>query len=251
MLNEVNTLPGMTSYSRYPRMMAAAGVPLCGCDRPDRVVDADGSATMKDDFAFVDERVPGMRWDAKYATWDNFTGKPVDGYRVNRIVGTTRVVRSPRNALEKRPTPWASACFCGTVIARNGPSIASGAGQSSQRTAGRSCGTTRTSTGPRCSTTGYVAAKSGHSRGSTVDLTLYHLATGELVPMGGDHDLMDRDLASRRHADHAGPKRRTVDTCARSWTACGFGSYDREWWHYTLDRRTISRHLLRLSDHAR
>jgi D-alanine--(R)-lactate ligase len=27
-LNEVNTFPGMTSYSRYPRMMAAAGVPL-------------------------------------------------------------------------------------------------------------------------------------------------------------------------------------------------------------------------------
>lgn len=29
-LNEVNTLPGMTSYSRYPRMMAAAGLPLAG-----------------------------------------------------------------------------------------------------------------------------------------------------------------------------------------------------------------------------
>ena len=27
-LNEVNTFPGLTSYSRYPRMMAAAGVPL-------------------------------------------------------------------------------------------------------------------------------------------------------------------------------------------------------------------------------
>jgi D-alanine--(R)-lactate ligase len=27
-LNEVNTMPGMTSYSRYPRMMAAAGVPM-------------------------------------------------------------------------------------------------------------------------------------------------------------------------------------------------------------------------------
>jgi D-alanine--(R)-lactate ligase len=26
--NEVNTLPGFTSYSRYPRMMAAAGIPL-------------------------------------------------------------------------------------------------------------------------------------------------------------------------------------------------------------------------------
>jgi D-alanine--(R)-lactate ligase len=28
LLNEVNTFPGMTSYSRYPRMMAAAGLPL-------------------------------------------------------------------------------------------------------------------------------------------------------------------------------------------------------------------------------
>ncbi|MEU0530862.1 D-alanine--(R)-lactate ligase [Amycolatopsis tolypomycina] len=35
-LNEVNTLPGLTSYSRYPRMMAAAGVPLG--DLIDRIV---------------------------------------------------------------------------------------------------------------------------------------------------------------------------------------------------------------------
>ena len=35
-LNEVNTLPGMTSYSRYPRMMAAAGLPMA--DVIDRMV---------------------------------------------------------------------------------------------------------------------------------------------------------------------------------------------------------------------
>lgn len=35
-LNEVNTLPGLTSYSRYPRMMAAAGLPLG--DVLDRIV---------------------------------------------------------------------------------------------------------------------------------------------------------------------------------------------------------------------
>ncbi|NGO67220.1 D-alanine--(R)-lactate ligase [Streptomyces boncukensis] len=35
-LNEVNTLPGMTSYSRYPRMMAAAGLQLS--DVLDRLV---------------------------------------------------------------------------------------------------------------------------------------------------------------------------------------------------------------------
>ncbi|MFV2176256.1 D-alanine--(R)-lactate ligase [Actinomadura sp. LOL_016] len=35
-LNEVNTMPGMTSYSRYPRMMAASGLPLS--DVIDRLV---------------------------------------------------------------------------------------------------------------------------------------------------------------------------------------------------------------------
>ena len=43
---------------------------------------------MHEDFVFVDECVTGIRWDAKYATWDNFTGKPVDGYLANRIVAS-------------------------------------------------------------------------------------------------------------------------------------------------------------------
>ncbi|MCB5873770.1 M15 family metallopeptidase [Blautia producta] len=32
--------------------------------------------------------LPGVRWDAQYAAWDNFSCKPVGGYRMNRIVGT-------------------------------------------------------------------------------------------------------------------------------------------------------------------
>ena len=40
-LNEVNTLPGMTSYSRYPRMMAAAGLPFA------EVIDRIVSLTLK------------------------------------------------------------------------------------------------------------------------------------------------------------------------------------------------------------
>ena len=80
---------------------------------------------------------------------------------------------------------------------------------------------------------GYVAVKSGHRRGGTVDLTLYDLATGELAPMGGDHDLMDpvshhgatgitdAEAANRQHL-------RSI------MEACGFMAYEREWWHYTL-----------------
>jgi D-alanyl-D-alanine dipeptidase len=82
---------------------------------------------------------------------------------------------------------------------------------------------------------GYVAAKSGHSRGGTVDLTLYDLATGELAPMGGDHDLMDR--VSHHGAigitQVEGRSRRRLRAIMED---CGFDSYDCEWWHYTLKR---------------
>ena len=61
---------------------------------------------MKDDFVFVDEFVSGIRWDAKYATWDNFTGKPVDGYLANRIVGTRALCAALERAREKAAVPW-------------------------------------------------------------------------------------------------------------------------------------------------
>jgi hypothetical protein len=95
---------------------------------------------MRDDFVFVDDLVPGVRWDAKYATWDNFTGRPVDGYRVNRIVGTRALCE-------------ASACSSGTAIARNELSTASYGGPSSPRTAGRNNGTIPALTGPTWSRT--------------------------------------------------------------------------------------------------
>ena len=48
----------------------------------------------------MDEAVPGIRWDAKYATWDNFTGSPVDGYLANRIVGTMALCAALQAAQE-------------------------------------------------------------------------------------------------------------------------------------------------------
>jgi D-alanyl-D-alanine dipeptidase len=188
--------------------------------------------TLQAEFVFVDELVPGIRWDAKYATWDNFTGKPVDGYLANRIVGSRALCSGLERARDKaeslgfglllwdgyRPQRavdcflrWSQQPDDDRMKLRHHPNIAR----------------------PEMFERGYVAAKSGHSRGSTVDLTLFHLATGELADMGGDHDLMDpishhgavgisREAAANREA------LRTV------MEACDFSAYQPEWWHYTL-----------------
>ena len=218
-LNEVNTMPGLTSYSRYPRMMAAAGLPLS--EVIDRLVSLAlaGKRPMNRDFVFVDECVPGIRWDAKYATWDNFTGKPVDGYLANRIVGTMALCAALQSGAGSSRIRSASDCSFGTAIARSAPWSAFCAGRSSRKTAGRSSGTIRISSRAELFEKGYVAAKSGHSRGSTVDLTLYHLATGELAPMGGGHDLMDPISHHGARGDHAGRSEEPCALCVPSWRA--------------------------------
>jgi zinc D-Ala-D-Ala dipeptidase len=187
---------------------------------------------MNNDFAFVDELVPGVRWDAKYATWDNFTGKPVDGYLANRIAGT----RALCGALARARESAASIGF-GLLLwdgYRPQRAVDCFLRWSAQPEDGR----TKLRHYPNISRAdmfqkGYVAAKSGHSRGSTVDLTLYHLATGDLAPMGGDHDLMD--LIS--HHDASGitqAEARNRQYLRSLMEASGFSSYDCEWWHYTL-----------------
>src|SRR4029450_1433568 len=75
---------------------------------------------------------------------------------------------------------------------------------------------------------GSVAKWSGHTRGSSVDLTLYDLATGELVPMGGDHDLMDAvSHHGARGITHAEARNR--QRLCSAMEASGFRRYDCEW----------------------
>jgi zinc D-Ala-D-Ala dipeptidase len=199
--------------------------PACGLG-PGRIL------IVFDQFVFVDELVSGIRWDAKYATWDNFTGKPVDGYLANRIVGTRALCAALEQARD-RAASWgfglllwdgyrpqrAVDCFVrwskqpedGLTKPRHYPNI-------DRATMFEN---------------GYVSAKSSHSRGSTVDLTLYQLTTGDLAPMGGDHDLMDpiSHHGARGISQFEARNRRYLCSIMED---CGFRSYQCEWWHYTL-----------------
>ena len=187
---------------------------------------------MNADFVFVDELVPGIRWDAKYATWDNFTGKPVDGYLANRIVGTRALCAALHRAQDEavargfglllwdgyRPQRavdrflrWSNEPEDGRTKPRHYPNL-DRAGMFEQ---------------------GYVATRSGHSRGSTVDLTLYDLATGELARMGGGYDLMDpiSHHGARGIAQEEAENRLHLRAVMEM---SGFTAYACEWWHYTL-----------------
>ena len=80
---------------------------------------------------------------------------------------------------------------------------------------------------------GYIASHSGHSRGSTIDLTLIRLADKSDVDMGTPFDLFSpRSSGSDRSVGTQAAANRAL--LAQAMRRGGFYPYGKEWWHFTL-----------------
>ena len=80
---------------------------------------------------------------------------------------------------------------------------------------------------------GYIAKKSSHSRGSTVDLTLLDMSTGKELDMGSPFDL----FSVVSHPDYKGITEQPYENrmmLQRAMVRNGFEPIDCEWWHFTL-----------------
>jgi len=74
---------------------------------------------------------------------------------------------------------------------------------------------------------GYIAEKSGHSRGSTIDLTI------DGLDMGTRYDYFD-ELAHTANPNIRPAARRNRLLLKSVMEKFGFRNYDKEWWHFTL-----------------
>ena len=80
---------------------------------------------------------------------------------------------------------------------------------------------------------GYIASKSSHSRGSTIDLTLLDMKTGKEVDMGSPFDY----FSEVSHPDYKGVAKEQYENrmfLQDIMVRGGFEPYDCEWWHFTL-----------------
>lgn len=81
---------------------------------------------------------------------------------------------------------------------------------------------------------GYISSRSGHSRGSTVDLTLFDMESGKEADMGGTFDF----FGPCSHADYSGELTETQKAnralLRETMLAHGFRGISTEWWHFTL-----------------
>ena len=80
---------------------------------------------------------------------------------------------------------------------------------------------------------GYIAKHSSHTRGSTVDLTLFDRLSGKDLDMGGDFD----DFSERSHPDYQDITEEQYANrllLSKTMKAHGFMPIETEWWHFTL-----------------
>jgi len=84
---------------------------------------------------------------------------------------------------------------------------------------------------------GYIAERSGHSRGSTVDLTLIYLdenKKGEELDMGSPYDFFGK-ISNLDYQDLNAKQDSNRELLQRIMIKYGFRPYAQEWWHFTLN----------------
>ena len=79
---------------------------------------------------------------------------------------------------------------------------------------------------------GYIATKSSHSRGSTVDLTLIK-KDGSFVDMGGTFDLFS-EISHPDYKKLTREQKKNRKILYNAMIKAGFSGIDSEWWHFTL-----------------
>ena len=81
---------------------------------------------------------------------------------------------------------------------------------------------------------GYIAEKSSHTRGSTVDLTLVDRASGKDVDMGSVFDLFN-EISHSDYQDLTPEQLANRLVLRQAMVSHGFVPLTEEWWHFTLD----------------
>jgi len=183
-------------------------------------------------FVDLKKAVPSLVLELRYSGENNFIGKPIDGYEARICYISTPAAVALKSVQEKllpfgfglkifdayRPqravnhfVRWAKDLNDTKMKASYYPDVLKS----------------------ELFDKGYIAARSGHSRGSTVDLTLIDLATGKELDMGTGFDFFSpiswptsKEVTSQQRANRL--LLRSV------MLSQGFRPLEEEWWHFTL-----------------
>ena len=185
---------------------------------------------------YLDTVAPSILQEMRYPTPDNFMGRPVDGYEAPRAILTRQAAEALKQVQQDLATfhlglkvfdayrpqravdnfvRWAGDLEDTTMKWKYYPDVA-------KKDLFRK---------------GYIASRSSHSRGSTVDLTIVSVEEktfGQELDMGSGFDFFG--AVSWPDSPRPTPSQRAHRAVLqRVMQRHGFVPYAKEWWHFTLD----------------
>src|SRR5262245_47683654 len=191
-----------------------------------------GEVGNNDGFVDIKEFIPSVQLDIKYYTTDNFIGSVIDGYDAPKCFLTREAAIALTKVQEE--------------LARNGRALKIFDCYRPQRAVDHFVRWAKDLSDQKMKSKyypsidkenlfrdGYIAAKSGHSRGSTLDLTIVDSESNQELDMGTDFDFFD----PLSHAVNSRIRKSQQDNriALRSvMERNSFKNLEEEWWHFTL-----------------
>jgi D-alanyl-D-alanine dipeptidase len=209
---------------------------------------------MPEDFVYLRDVDPTIQQDMRYAGSRNFTGRPVDGYDAAECV----LARQAAEALKQVQAEVSAGGLTLKVYDCYRPTRAVAAFVAwAKEPDDPLAKTTYYPNLPKSALfPDYIATRSGHSRGATLDLTL--VQSEAMVPGGEDAKPRACTAPQKGHAPDGSLAMGTSFDCfdvkantaaagltaeeqknrallVEAMQAHGFKNYPKEWWHFTLD----------------
>ena len=190
---------------------------------------------LKKGFVYLDEFIPTIVFDLRYGSEDNFTGKVVKGYENVRPISTTEMAKALKEVqiyLELRglglkifdtyrPQKAVDYFFEWSKVKTDTLMKSKYYPNEKKENLFKN---------------GYISKLSGHSRGSSVDLTIIYLLgekAGEEIDMGSSWDYFgEKSSISTTKINLIQQKNRLI--LKNLMEMFGFVPYEKEWWHFTL-----------------
>ena len=164
----------------------------------------------------LETTIPGVKLDIRYHTANNFTDAPLPGYGV------------PGAWLREQPAT-ALAEVQKTLNEQGLGLLVYDAYRPLRGTLGMVAWAHRTDQ-VHLLDTGYIARRSGHNKGNTIDLTLFDLTTGIPLDMGTPWDTLSEASHTKNATGEALKNRLLLKQVMGQY---GWQNYWKEWWHYS------------------
>ena len=189
-------------------------------------------SNLPEGFVYINDLDNRINIDLRYSTENNFTGKVIDGYRSNKAIISTEAAMALIQVQNDLDQMNLSLKIFDAYRPQMSVNYFINWSNDSLDTINKSIYYPKIKKS-ELFRLGYIAERSGHSRGSTVDLTIVDNTTFKELDMGTPYDFFGPESATNFIGITDKQKSNRL-LLLETMTRNGFKNYSKEWWHYTL-----------------